>query len=350
MTQPAGRNRDIYVVEQGGGRARRRPKGKTRLPRRLRRDLLRRRAGAALGRLPARLRRPGRSTSTTPTPTATRASSSTAPPTAASQRRPGRRASCSRSTSPTRTTTAASCSSAPTACSTSAWATAARAATRAQRPGPDAPARQDPAHRVRPPAAGSRTDPRRQPLRRRAAGAGPRSTALGLRNPWRFSFDRETGDLRDRRRRPGQLEEVDLRRAARPPAPTSAGARSRATERYNDDEQAPDADRRRRSPTRPTTATTARSPAATSSATPRSRASTAVPLRRLLRRRAAQLHREPGAPAADDRELGLEVPSSRASARTPPATSTRSRSKGPSTASNRLRAVSRRRRGATLTR
>ena len=82
------------------------------------------------------------------------------------------RRSCT-STSPTRTTTAASSRSAPTASSTSAWATAAPAATRR-----------------------TRSEPRRSGWASSCAldvtqrAPNGEIAGYGLRNPWRFSFDR----------------------------------------------------------------------------------------------------------------------------------------------------------------
>ena len=44
----------------------------------------------------------------------------------------------------------------------------------------------------------------------------------GLRNPWRFSFDRGTGDLLDRRRRPGRVGGDRPRAAGPATAPAAA--------------------------------------------------------------------------------------------------------------------------------
>ena len=93
------------------------------------------------------------------------------------------------------TTTAASSRSAPTACSTSAPATAA--------PGRPETTQQTTA------ACSARScalDPR--------ATSTPAIWALGLRNPWRFSFDRADRDDGDRRRRRGH-QRGDRRRAGR---------------------------------------------------------------------------------------------------------------------------------------
>ena len=72
-----------------------------------------------------------------------------------------------------------------------------------------------------------RIDPRAGQRRRYAIPAGnPFGTAVwayGLRNPFRFSFDRGTGDLRDRRRRPGRARGGRLR------APRAGGSGAAAT-------------------------------------------------------------------------------------------------------------------------
>ena len=118
-------------------------------------------------------------------------------------RRPGEREGAARRsrTRQLATTTAARSRSAPTATSTSAPATAAAATTRrATAQNRQHAARQDAAHRRRQrrpghtyahpgdnPFAGSTCDGARRRL--------PEIWAYGLRNPWRFAFDRATGEL-----------------------------------------------------------------------------------------------------------------------------------------------------------
>ena len=144
---------------------------------------------------------------------------------------PGAPRAPARSSSRTRTTTAASCSSAPTATCTSAWATAARAATRT-RNGQNLgrAARQDPAHRRRPPhRLAAVRDPAGQPVRQHAGRAG---RDLRVRPAQPVAVLVRPADRRPvhRRRRPERLRggRRRCRRAARA-ARTSAGTPSRAT-------------------------------------------------------------------------------------------------------------------------
>ena len=69
------------------------------------------------------------------------------------------------------------------------------------------PARQDPAHRrgVAPAPGTHLRDPRRRTRSSAAAGFAPEIWALGLRNPWRFSFDRAHRRPLYRRRGPERL-------------------------------------------------------------------------------------------------------------------------------------------------
>ena len=182
-----------------------------------------------------------------------------------------------RSATPTPTrTTAASCSSAPTGTSGSRPATAAAAATSTTR-------RARLGHACSASCCGSTRGATERGYRRAvrttrcsAAAADDAVYAWGLRNPWRFSFDRLTGNLviADVGDNEQAREEIDYLEPAAPPAGANFGwpeyegypprrsqpARARA---------AGDADR----PVPPHRRRAARSPAATSSATRRCRSS-----------------------------------------------------------------------------
>ena len=68
--------------------------------------------------------------------------------------------------------------------------------------------------RIDAPAAAPYAVPGRQSVRRRQPGARPEIWSYGLRNPWRFSFDRATGDLYIGDVGQSQCEEIDVATAA----------------------------------------------------------------------------------------------------------------------------------------
>jgi glucose/arabinose dehydrogenase len=72
-------------------------------------------------------------------------------------------------------------------------------------------------------------------------GARGEVFAYGLRNPWRFSFDRETGDLYIADVGQDSQEEVDRLPAARAAGANLGWSAFEGTERFNEDESAPGA-------------------------------------------------------------------------------------------------------------
>ena len=148
-----------------------------------------------------RMRRRAASTSTTPTRTATPASRASGPRTESPTHLP--RASFV--DQPFANHNGGQLLFGPDGYSTSAWATAAPAATRGGRAEPADPARQAAAH---------------QPVCGRRPGRGE-VFSIGLRNPWRFSFDRQGGDLYVADVGQNEREEVDVSTAA-------SGGRTRA--------------------------------------------------------------------------------------------------------------------------
>ena len=217
VTAPPGDKRRLFVVEQGGkirvrqgrqdARARRSSTSATRS---------RPAASRACCRWPSRptTRRAGCSTSTTPTPTAT---TQVVEYQRASRRRgrPGLRAhGCSRSRRPEPNHNGGLLLFGPDKLlyiGIGDGGGGGRPARRArQRPEPRHAARQDPAHRpAGRPAASPYTIPADNPFVGRA-GARGEIYSYGLRNPWRFSFDRSTGDLTIGDVGQDEVEEIDF--------------------------------------------------------------------------------------------------------------------------------------------
>jgi glucose/arabinose dehydrogenase len=96
--------------------------------------------------------------------------------------------------------------------------------------------------RIDPRAAGGRpyTVPASNPFTRRA-GARPEIYALGLRNPWRFSFDRATGDLSVADVGQEEVEEVSFRRRGRGRGANFGWRVFEGSRRYTEGERAPGA-------------------------------------------------------------------------------------------------------------
>ena len=91
--------------------------------------------------------------------------------------------------------------------------------------------------------------------------ARPEIYSYGLRNPWRFSFDRQTGALAIGDVGQNEFEEVDLVAQGEGRGANFGWSAYEGFDRFNDDQQAPGRACRRFSPTATTPA--ARSPAAT---------------------------------------------------------------------------------------
>ena len=198
--------------------------------------------------------------------------------------------------------------------------------------------------RIDPKPGGGYRIPRGNPFVGRS-GARGEIFAYGLRNPYRFSFDRATGDLTIGDVGQDEVEEIDF-------LPSAGGGRGprgganfgwsvfEGNSRYRSGARPATS---RRSSSGRTTRAAARSPAATCSATASlRRAARQLRLRRPLRPRPARRAAAAAARRAATARSGRASRSSSRSARTPAAASTPSRSRAASSAS--LRAASERRR------
>ena len=249
---------------QGARRARRQD-ARHAVPRRQRQDQHRRRAGPAVDRLRARLRVEravlrllhrhrrrrrrrrvqARAPRTRPTP---------AP----------RARCCSQRQTRSPTTTAACCSSGPTSCSTSASGDGGGGGDQhgARGNGQSLGTLLGKILRIDPRAAGAQAvhGPVRQPVRR-PLGRAPEIYSYGLRNPWRFSFDRKTGDLTIGDVGQDEVEEIDFVRKGKGRGANFGWRVFEGNDRYTPGESAPGRDQAgdHRDATR---TATARSPAA----------------------------------------------------------------------------------------
>ena len=155
-------------------------------------------------------------------------------------------------------------------------------------PGPLHAARQDPAHRSAPLRRDARIRSRSPTRSSDRSGARPEIYSYGLRNPWRFSFDSATGALAIGDVGQNEFEEVDLVARGKGLGANFGWSAYEGFDRFNGDQQAPDAvppvfvyshdagllDHRRLRGPRPQPSLALRP----------------LPLRRLLRRSAAELH------------------------------------------------------------
>ena len=184
-----------------------------------------------------------------------------------------RAGSCSSCSSRSRITRAARSSPDPTGCSTSASATAAARAIRSTTARTSARcSRRSCASIPRRAGASPYSVPADNPFVGRA-GARPETWMWGLRNPWRFSFDRNDRRPVDRRRRPGQVRGGRLRAPRARRASTGVGARGKGFHALP--RRGCRATRATRSSRRRTPTATAPSSAVTCTAALRSRRSTA---------------------------------------------------------------------------